>query len=450
MAVRLGYKNVYRDPGGYPEWLEKGMPIASAPAGQAAAAEEPGPSGPLDGWAMVWTLLGIFAGGMALNLTPCVYPLIPITVSYFGGRATRSGKDLGRLVAQGLCYMLGLALANSALGIVAALTGGLMGAMLQSPVVLTAVASILVVFASSLFGLWELRLPGRLTHAASKSYTGCFGSLFMGLTLGVVAAPCIGPFVLGLLTWVAGMGSPWLGFLVFFTLSLGLGLPLFLLAVFSGQIERLPRSGDWMVWVRKLMGWVLVGMAAYFVRPVLPGSLGIHLIAAVFLAAGLHVGWLDKSRASFRAFRSVKTGVGIACIVLASFLIASQVMRGPGVDWKPYSSEVLQEAQRLRKPAIIDFYATWCTPCRQMEEVTFHDASVVERANMEFVMVKVDVTKGGNPLHAKLLREYGVKGVPTIVFLGTDGKERKELRLVGYIPPGQFVDRMAAVTKPGN
>lgn len=450
MAVKLGYKNVYRDPRGYPEWQEKGMPVAGAPAGMAAAAEEPAPSWPLGGWAMVWTLLGIFAGGMALNLTPCVYPLIPITVSYFGGRATRSEKGMGRLVAQGLCYMLGLALANSTLGIVAALTGGLMGAMLQNPVVLAAVASILVVFASSLFGFWELRLPSRLTLAASKSYTGCFGSLFMGLTLGVVAAPCIGPFVLGLLTWVAGMGSPWLGFLVFFTLSLGLGLPLFLLAVFSGQIEKLPRSGDWMVWVRKLMGWVLVGMAAYFVRPVLPESLGVFLIASVFLAAGLHIGWLDKSRAAFRTFPLVKTGVGTAGIVLAIFLVASQVMRGPGVDWKPFSSEILQEAQRLGKPAIIDFYATWCTPCRQLEEVTFHDASVVERADKGFVMIKVDVTKGGNPLHETLLREYGVKGVPTIVFLDAAGKERKELRLVDYIPPGQFVDRMAAAAKPEN
>ena len=104
---------------------------------------------------------------------------------------------------------------------------------------------------------------------ASKSYAGYFGSLFMGLTLGVVAAPCIGPFVLGLLTWVASMGSPWLGFIVFFTLSLGLGLPLFFLAMFSGKIEKLPRSGEWMLWIRKLMGWILVGMAAYFIRPLL-------------------------------------------------------------------------------------------------------------------------------------------------------------------------------------
>ena len=219
---------------------------------------------------MIWTLLGVFAGGMALNLTPCVYPLIPITVSYFGGQAAKDQLGRGRLLIHGVCYMLGLAVTNSTLGVVAALTGGLMGALLQNPVVLVGIAVILVGFAASLFGLWELRLPSGLTQAAAKSYTGYFGTLFMGLSLGIVAAPCIGPFVLGLLTWVAGMGSPVIGFLVFFVLSLGLGLPLSLLAIFAGQINKLPRAGGWMLWVRKVMGWVLVGMAVHFVRPVMP------------------------------------------------------------------------------------------------------------------------------------------------------------------------------------
>ena len=259
MAVKLGYKEVYRDPKGYPEWHGKGLPVESTPAGLSQMAPEPKKAGFLSGWAMIWTLLGIFAGGIALNLTPCVYPLIPITVSYFGGR---SGRGVGRLLIHAGGYIGGLAFTNSLLGVVAAMTGGLMGVMLQNPAVLVLVAAILLFFASSLFGFWELRLPVSLTQAASKSYTGYFGSLFMGVTLGIVAAPCIGPFVLGLLTWVASMGNPYLGFIIFFTLSLGLGLPLFFLAMFSGQIAKLPRSGEWMLWVRKLMGWVLVGMAA--------------------------------------------------------------------------------------------------------------------------------------------------------------------------------------------
>jgi thioredoxin:protein disulfide reductase len=165
MAVQLGYKNVYRDPLGYPSWQEQGLPVAAAPREVAEAG--PAAIGHSLGWAMLWTLLGVFVGGMALNLTPCVYPLIPITVSYFGGL---SGGSRRRLVGHGLAYMAGLSVTNTVLGVSVALTGGLMGAMLQNPLVLIMIAAILPVFASSIFGLWELRLPQSLTQAAAKSY----------------------------------------------------------------------------------------------------------------------------------------------------------------------------------------------------------------------------------------------------------------------------------------
>jgi thiol:disulfide interchange protein DsbD len=393
---------------------------------------------------MIWTLLGVFAGGAALNLTPCVYPLIPITVSYFGGH---SGKGKGKLIGHGLLYIGGLSITNSVLGVVAALTGGLMGAALQNPVVLGAVAAILLFFATSLFGFWQLRLPSRLTQAATTTYFGYFGTIFMGLTLGVVAAPCIGPFVLGLLTWVASMGSPYLGFLIFFTLSLGLGLPLFFLAVFSGQIEKLPRSGEWMLWVEKLMGWVLVGMAAYFIRPILPKTPGTFVLAAAALAAALHLGWIAKTQTSFRLFEWFKSATLVAGLVMATLLIGGWVIRGPGVTWRPYSGESLSEARGTEKPVIIDFTADWCAPCRELDEVTFHDPEIVKQAKRDFVMIKVDLTRKGNPVHEKLLRQYEVKGVPTVVFLDREGRERKDLRLVDFLPPDQFLIRMAEVKK---
>lgn len=444
MAVTLGYENIYRDPLGYPQWHAKGLPVNITPAGLSETVPEPDTPGPLHGWAMIWTLLGIFVGGMALNLTPCVYPLIPITISYFGGR---SGTGRGQLIGHGVCFIGGLSFTNSVLGVVAALTGSLMGSLLQSPVVLTLVAAVLVVFATSLFGFWELRLPSGLTQAASKSYAGYFGSIFMGLTLGIVAAPCIGPFVIGLLTWVASMGNAYLGFLIFFTLSLGLGLPLFFLALFSGQIEKLPRSGEWMLWIRKLMGWILVGMAAYFIRPVLPHTIGIFLLAAVALASGLHLGWLERTEAGFRAFGWSKTAAGVAGLVMATFLIGTWLAEGPGVTWQPYSDQVLAEARKTGKPVIIDFYADWCAPCRELEEITFHDPEVVKQANQDFVMVKVDLTRKGNPMHEVLLRRFGVKGVPTVVLFDRQGNERRDLRLVDFLPPNQFLIRMAEAKK---
>lgn len=224
-------------------------------------------------------------------------------------------------------------------------------------------------------------------------------------------------------------------------------MPLFFLAIFSGQLEKLPRSGGWMIWVRKLMGWVLVGMAAHFIRPLLPGHGGTILLSLVALAAGLHLGWIDKSQAGFRAFPLLKGIAGIAGLVLATFLTASWVMLGEGVAWQPYDEKILQEAKNMEKPVIIDFYATWCTPCRELEEVTFHNSAVVKEAGSNFVMVKVDVTKGGNPLHERLLQQYGVKGVPTVVFLDASGKERSDLRLVDYLPPDKFMQHLAEIKK---
>ena len=444
MAVQLGYQKVYRDPLGYPQWLDRGLPTEKTingvhPVQPPAEAEHQ----PLQGWALPWILLGVFAGGMALNLTPCVYPIIPVTISYFAGQSDRRQS---RLFTHGACYVIGLAVTNSLLGVSAALTGGLMGAMLQNPVVLIAIATVLVLFASSLFGLWEMRLPYAVTQFASRGYAGHFGSLFMGLTMGVVAAPCIGPFVLGLLTWVAGLGSAWMGFVVFFTLSLGLGLPLFVLALFSGQLQRLPRSGEWMLWVRKLMGWVLVGMAAYYLRALLPKIAYTSLLASVALAAGLHLGWISKIQARSSRFMWIRAITGTTGLVLATLLIGSWVLLGPGVPWHPYSDDLLENARLAHTPVIVDFYADWCTPCVELEQKTFHDSKIVSLARKDYIMVKVDLTRADNPLNEDLLRRYNVKGVPTVVFIGPDGRERDDLRLVDYMPPDQFLGRMAALT----
>ena len=267
----------------------------------------------------------------------------------------------------------------------------------------------------------------------------------MGITLGVVAAPCIGPFVLGLLTWVATLGDPLIGFVIFFILSLGLGTPLFGLALFSGHLAKLPKSGQWMNWVRRLMGWVLIGMATYFVRPILPLPLQQYLLAAVAIAAGVHLGWLDKTAAIFRAFPWVKAVVGTVCLVTGTILIGNQVFEGPPVNWHRYSDRLLAESVEKNKPVIIDFYANWCAPCRELDDITFHHPDIVKLSRDDFIMVKVDLTEKAGQNYDRLLSEFNVKGVPTVVFLDNLGKERKDLRLVDFIQPDKFLIRMVSL-----
>ncbi len=448
MAVRLGYRNVYRFAEGLPSWKALGLPTVKGQLSLARPGGVAAPGSVLFRSGLLLSLLGVFFGGLALNFTPCVYPLIPITVSYFGGRGSEKA-DL--LAIHSLLYLMGLTITNSTLGVAAALTGGLLGSVLQHPAVLLAVAAILLGLALSFFGLWELRLPGFLSRAASAPYPGYTGSLFMGLTLGVVAAPCIGPFLIGLLTYVASTGNPYLGFVLFFTLSLGLGIPLATLAFFSGKLDRLPRSGEWMIWVRKLLGWVLVAMAAYFIKPLFSSQLvGTFLLTAIILSGGVHLGFIDRTKGTFRAFGLLKKGFGAAAFAVAAYMVISMITLGPGVAWQPYSEELIKKAARVEKPVIIDFYAEWCTPCRELEQVTFHDPEIVKLAENNFVMVKVDLTHKGNPINEHLLRQYDVKGVPTVVFLDTQGSERLELRVVDYMPPDQFMKNMAIISKTGS
>ena len=297
------------------------------------------------------TLLGIFLGGLALNLTPCIYPLIPITVSYFGGQGGRMG---GIPLIHGICYILGLAITNSVLGVVAALSGGMLGAALQSPFVLMVVAAILLALALSFFGVWELRIPAGLTNMAAKNFGGYFGTLFMGLTLGIVAAPCLGPFILGLLTYVGQKGDVLLGFLYFFVLSLGMGIPLAVLAVFSGAVDKLPMSGTWMVWIRKALGWVLIGMAGYLLLPVLPDSISrLSLFSVIMAAAGLHLGWLDREGRNLRTFSNIRKVVGVVLIVASGALFwysgPAQKHNGEEIAWKAYTPDLVKAAMEAGK-----------------------------------------------------------------------------------------------------
>ncbi len=227
----------------------------------------------------------VFLAGLALNLTPCIYPLIPITFGFFAQQA--KGRSGGTFVLA-VIYVLGMSVTYSVLGVTASLTGQLFGAALQNPWVTGGIVAVILALASSMFGLWELRVPGWIMQA-SGGRSGHVGAALMGLVVGFVAAPCIGPFVLSLLTYVGQKGDPVLGFVLFFTLAMGLGLPFLLLGTFTGAVSGLPAAGNWMVGVRLVFGVILIALAGYFAAPLLPGSTGNWLIAATLVLGGAYL-----------------------------------------------------------------------------------------------------------------------------------------------------------------
>ena len=430
-------------------------PPASAPSGTAGAESSGADFG---GKSLLATILLVFLGGLALNLTPCVYPMIPITITYFGGQA--QGKK-GSLIAHSVVYVLGMAVTYSILGVVAAMSGGLFGAANQYPPVLIGIALVMVALALSLFDVYELRMPQFLNRLAGNSKKGFLGTLLMGLTVGIVAAPCIGPFVLGLLTYVGNKGSVLLGFALFFVLALGLGVPFLFLGAFSGSIQRLPRSGAWMVWVRKIFGFILLAMAVYFVKPLFPSGLAYYLtVAMIMLLAGIYMAWIDTVPGSGRIFAYVRNAVGICFFAVALYSAITGLEEGVGkarisstaeapgdaIQWHPYSESMLSVAMKEAKPIFIDFYADWCAPCKELDEKTYSTPEVVARSR-DFVMLKVDLTSADDPQAEMLRKKYQARGVPTLVFLTPDGREIPGLRGTGFESKEVFLEKMNRALK---
>jgi thiol:disulfide interchange protein DsbD len=406
-----------------------------------------------EGEGLLQLFLLVFLGGLALNLTPCVYPLIPITISYFGGQ---SGGKKGGLVLHAILYVIGMAVTYSLLGSIAAFTGSLFGAALQYPPVLISIALIMILLSLSMFDVYELRMPAFLNRLAGSSQKGYFGTLLMGLTVGIVAAPCIGPFVLGLLTYVGNQGSVVLGFSLFFVLALGLGVPFLILGIFSGSLSKLPRSGGWMVWVRKVFGFILVAMAVYFLRPLFPTALLYSLaLALTMLIAGIYMAWLEPTQTPGKAFRYVRTIVGIIFFMVALFTATSgiqgyldgEVAAGRGgpsanaIAWSSYSEEMLAEARAAGQPVFIDSFADWCIPCKEMDKLTFSRPEVIS-ASRKFIMLKADLTSNKDAGVKAFYKKYGIKGVPTLIFLRPDGGEIEELRGTGFESRDIFLSKM--------
>lgn len=386
---------------------------------------------------LFFSLLFVFLGGLALNLTPCVYPLIPITIGYFGGQA--EGKT-SRLALMGFLYVMGIAITYSIIGVITALTGGILGSLLQEWYVLVIISLIFVGLALSQFGFYEFKLPDSLMNMAGGAKSGLFGAFFMGLTLGIVAAPCIGPFVLGLVTYVAKIGNVLTGFLLFFFLAVGLGTPYFILALFSGKIKSLPRAGMWMEGIKHIFGVIMIGMAIWFILPLLPKEWSGYLLPVYIIISVPYLAIFDPLDEKMKAFRIFKYALSVVFIGLAVWWFPANASGSEGskLKFETYTDSSFTAAKGQKK-IIIDFYADWCIPCKELDAITFVDPKVVE-AGKNFVSFKADLTKSGDDKVKKLVKDFNIKGVPTILIFNEKGEE--VYRLTGFVNGEEFLKLM--------
>jgi len=336
----------------------------------------------------LFQFLGFFIAGLAVNLTPCVYPMLTVTVSLFKAKGDER-YSLWYSFSKALAYVLGIILMYSTLGYFAASTGKIFGSILQNTWVLLGVAAMMFGLALSMFGVFQIRFPSELlsrlgglgVRPAKQAIGNIYVGLFLsGMFVGVFAAPCIGPPVIALLAAVADNGNPAFGFFAFFVFSLGLGLPYLLLGTFSGLVSKLPKAGNWLIWVERIFGVILLGFAAFYL------SLALHL-------------QIPGAKAS-------------------------------GVPWATYSLEKVNASVSRHKPIIIDFWADWCISCHELDRTVFSNPQII--ADLEKVTtLRVDVTNMDDPKANEMIEKYHVIGLPTIIFLDSQGREIKKARVEG-------------------
>ncbi len=392
----------------------------------------------------------VFVGGFLTSLTPCVYPLIPITMSIFGARGQDVGRGRAMLLASS--YVAGIGVMYAGLGVFSALAGRAFGTFMANPFVMVPIALLFVVMAVSMFGAFEISLPGnlqtRLSAVGGKGFAGAFA---MGLVGGIIAAPCTGPVLASVLAFVATTRSVLLGGSLLLTFALGMGVLFFAIAAFAVS---LPKSGAWMEAVKSVFGVVMLLAALYFLRNVVPALMhygrpgmlflvaNLAVVAVGLVLGGVHLSFHDS------AARKLRKSAGVVALVAGGFgvlawILTPKIAAGtPELVWTQGERAGVAQARAAGKPAMIDFFADWCIPCKEMEVKTFSHPDVA-RELARFQLVKMDCSSDDDPVVKETQTRYRADTLPTLVLLDSAGKVAHKID--HFVEPPELLKQLRAV-----
>ena len=395
-----------------------------------------------------WAFLFVFVGGILTSFTPCVYPLIPITVSVFG-----ASESVGRLRSflLSVTYVMGIALTYSILGVAVASTGAVFGQIMADPRVMVPVCGILIALGLSMLGVFELRVPyavqNRLNTVGGAGFAGAFA---MGTVAGIIAAPCTGPALGAVLSYVATTESVFLGFWLLLTYALGMGLLFIVIGTFSSAIAALPRSGGWMYILENIFGVAIITVALYFLKEVIPplrtllqSSAGFFAIAGVFVLVGVALGKFSQRFKDLSRLVQFRKAVGVLLAVVGLYMFVGGLTTAESdLVWIADEAQGLEAGRREGKPVMFDFYATWCAACNELEH-TYSDPAVKSKLS-KFVNVKLDFTRNSADVE-RLKQKYGIVGLPVVIFFDSEGNQLTDKRLEKFVEPEEFLTLLAGI-----
>ncbi|UJP07660.1 MAG: protein-disulfide reductase DsbD [Nitrosomonas sp.] len=422
-----------------------------------------------------WLILtGFFGIGLLLSFTPCVFPMFPILSGIIANHGKHVTKSHGFILA--LAYVLGMAITYAIAGVAAGLSGAMLSAALQNAWVLGSFAVIFVLLSFSMFGFYELQLPGalqtKLSEEAGHLKGGHLTSVFgMGALSALIVGPCVAAPLAGALLYISQTRDVILGGSALFVMALGMGVPLLLLGTSAGAL--LPKAGAWMESIKRFFGVLLLGVAIWLISPVINDVVHMLLWAALLIISAIYLHAIDPlpERASglqkfLKGIGVIALLVGIAILIgvlsgsrdvlqpLSKLNLAADAASGQEVAASSYPDlpfqgvkTVAELDEQIRqskgKHVMVRFHADWCVSCKEMDRFTLSDAKVQSRLK-DVVLLQVDVT-GGTPDDAALLKRFKLFGPPGILFIDRQGNDVPDIKVIGFLNKNDFLTVLNAV-----